>query len=96
MSTGSILLNTVDLTKAETPKANIENLCRPTFSSTQHTLPASSNNESFSIDEDNEQNIPSTPSPISSTPLVGNYRQGTVNAMATPRSRDALVKHQVR
>lgn len=90
MSTGSILLYN-DLTKNDTPKANIEALCRPTFSSTQHII---STNESFSVDEDDETNQPSTPIVIQ--PPVGNYRQGTVNAMATPRSRDALVKHQER
>lgn len=39
---------------------------------------------------DDENETPSTP-PV----LAGSYRKGTVNAMATSRAQDAMIRHQV-
>lgn len=66
-------------------KVDLESLCKPTFSSAQHHSPPKEITPS-------EVEISSSP-PV--PPPAGSYRKGTIKAMATSRSRDAMMKHQV-
>jgi hypothetical protein len=67
-------------------RVDLDSLCKPTFCSTQHhSAPKES------------PPAPDTEFIVSPPPVQigGSFRKGTISAMATSRSRDAMMKHQV-
>lgn len=83
-STGEISVENKLLNEESRSKVDLESICKPTFSSTQHYSPPKEPSP-----EPNNADSPPQPLPM------GSYKKGTIKAMATPRSRDAMMKHQV-
>jgi hypothetical protein len=84
--------NSEDFLERESSMSRDKPSSSPSSRLSSHRQSSSTPRQSLAADEDHhEGETPSSPPVV----LAGSYRKGTMNAMATSRAQDAMIRHQV-